>query len=809
MLESSRKPYVIDVPNNQLSLSPGQTHVIHVTINSGGRVEWKKETPNGQLSNLPQGVAQQGNDLVITNARPEISGNYACTVFLPTGQIKEVIIITVNPTYSSPPQIISPNQKVTNVRKGAHFRLECTARGSPTPSIRIETPRKRVLNINFPELSSLRDYSPLAIIEIDSFESDNAGLYTCIAENEKGERAVETFQVNEDRGLTLPPTIIVHSKQIRVAVGSNVIINTTYTGTEPVRTEVNLYGASSFKNLYVNEVDKSIEIRGVTKENEGQYIITASNDYGQSSDFFNIQVVEAPGPKIFPNPLQPTTLRVKEGSAIRLEPNIQFVGVPFFSWTGPDETSSQLISNAQQSDQYLTLSRVVPGNDGVYTLNLLDSTGSATINYRLIVEAKTPDRQPAVSTRRPNSLTPFNIVESQVIELEEDETAMLVCALKPERVNPREMIFHSWSKTAGRFPRNIRPNIERLQILKFTADNAGDYKCTVATSGGYKHEVIVTLMLKQNRPHTTTTTTEGNKQNQQPPSASIQSELIDVRIGEDFEVNCKGTGASRQNIVWFLNQEQVTEGHLDSRMFPRQEKLYVRGSSSALNGFIICRVIDEVSGLYGEDSVEVRVTEEVTTTVARTTKTTTTQKTFEVRVSPEQVVGNVGDQIRLVCASETRMSSLLMFEWSRVGGQSLPPTANQYSRSSTLVLTNLEMNDMGVYMCRAVDRETGVESMAQSRVIVSAPAAEVAKEELKIDVSPKSVSLVQGDNVEFLCDAVSGGVGAIYVWERVGGEFEERHISYANGRKFRIMGVQPSDRGYFRCRVDNTRGRIN
>ncbi len=273
---------------------------------------------------------------------------------------------------------------------------------------------------------------------------------------------------------------------------------------------VTLFGASSLSNLFVNEVDKSIEIRGVTKDNDGQYVIVVSNSYGQSSDYFTIQVVEAPGPKIFPSPFQATTLRVKEGSSVRLEPSVQYVGLPFFSWTGPDETRSQLISNAKQSQQYLSVPGVQLANDGVYTLTLMDSTGTATIKYRLIVDAMASERQPA-ATRRPNSLTPFNIVESQVIELEQDETAMLVCALKPDVVRARDMVFHSWSKVTGRFPRNIRPNIERLQILRFSAENAGDYNCTVATSSGFKQAVTVTLRLKENRPSTTPETTVSSR----------------------------------------------------------------------------------------------------------------------------------------------------------------------------------------------------------------------------------------------------------------------------------------------------------
>ncbi len=55
------------------------------------------------------------------------------------------------------------------------------------------------------------------------------------------------------------------------------------------------------------------------RENEGQYIVTVSNQYGSASDYFHVRVVAAPGPKIFA--IQ-ASVRVQEGAALRLEPKV-------------------------------------------------------------------------------------------------------------------------------------------------------------------------------------------------------------------------------------------------------------------------------------------------------------------------------------------------------------------------------------------------------------------------------------------------------------------------------------------------------
>lgn len=345
-------------------------------------------------------------------------------------------------------------------------------------------------------------------------------------------------------------------KDLVVIEGSNILINTSITGTQPVFASVRLYGPQQLSNLHVNDLDNSVEIRGVTKENEGQYIITVTNQFGSANDYFHIKVNAAPGPKIFS--IQ-KTLRVMEGTSLRLEPKVQFTGKPFFTWTGPINSNS-LVSNAQQSEQNLYIQTVLPKNDGTYTLTLIDSTGTTSVGVRVIVESSGPTQV----TRRPNSMTPFNIYESQVIELEAGEQAMLVCALKHDVQRPNALVFQSWSKASGRFERNMRPNIERLQILKFTESNQGDYKCQVVTSEGFRREVIVTLKLKdesnvvENEDESTfrpfTPETQPATGPQVRLSAQLREHRKDIKAGDNFEITCDVTGSPKPRIVWMLNQ---------------------------------------------------------------------------------------------------------------------------------------------------------------------------------------------------------------------------------------------------------------
>ena len=130
----------------------------------------------------------------------------------------------------TPPTIYSPNQRVMSVGEGEPFKLECTAHGHPTPSIRIETPnRPRAVAASAAAPAPLRNrVLPQVKTELSYFTRENAGDYLCIAENELGEQAVERFTVTL-RESGEPPFINVEPKLIESPEGSSLIINYTYT----------------------------------------------------------------------------------------------------------------------------------------------------------------------------------------------------------------------------------------------------------------------------------------------------------------------------------------------------------------------------------------------------------------------------------------------------------------------------------------------------------------------------------------------------------------------------------------------------
>lgn len=180
---------------------------------------------------LPQGVSQSGNNLIINNASPDMSGTYACVISSPQGEIRKQIRIEVprRPVNDRrPPTIYSANPREMNLRLGDEFKLTCEAEGNPLPSIRIETPTR--YRVPQPESQAIRRPKPEATFHISHFTADNAGKYVCVAENEYGERATREFYVNlVSSGQA--PSIVVEPKRIEAVEGSSLTINASYTVT--------------------------------------------------------------------------------------------------------------------------------------------------------------------------------------------------------------------------------------------------------------------------------------------------------------------------------------------------------------------------------------------------------------------------------------------------------------------------------------------------------------------------------------------------------------------------------------------------
>jgi len=193
-----------------------------------------------------------------------------------------------------------------------------------------------------------------------------------------------------------------------------------------------------------------------------------------------------------------------------------------------------------------------------------------------------------------------------------------------------------------RFPSNIRPNQERLQILKIKPSDAGMYTCVTISSDGSTQTALVNIRVRDGpgsgeqpqRPPT------------QPPTARLDTREKTVSVGDTFELTCTVGGSPTPRVQWFYNSQPIEEvlgDQIAVRAVPGRYTLTVRDAREDLNGYIVCRATQVSDGQSAEDAAVVRA-------VPREDSVESGPRDIRVYVEPTESRGlRVGETARLVC----------------------------------------------------------------------------------------------------------------------------------------------------------------
>lgn len=205
-----------------------------------------------------------------------------------------------------------------------------------------------------------------------------------------------------------------------------------------------------------------------------------------------------------------------------------------------------------------------------------------------------------------------------------------------------------------RFPSNIRPNQERLQILKVKPSDAGMYTCKTTSSDGSTKTAVVNIRVReggasssgeQHSPQHTAVT--------QPPTASLDTRDKQVTVGETFELNCAVGGSPAPRVQFFYNNQPIEEAlgeQIAVHAVPGRYTLIVRGVREDLRGYVVCRATSPVDGQSAEDAAVVRaVPREDASSSGEETGPSSSSGEVRVHVEPRQASARPGETSRLVC----------------------------------------------------------------------------------------------------------------------------------------------------------------
>ncbi|XP_019730955.1 hemicentin-1 isoform X2 [Hippocampus comes] len=300
------EPEVVVVESNQAQLACLVKGVPQPTLS------WQKDgvllgVGTGEYTILPSG------ELVIDAAQPGDAGSYTCVASNELGHDSRTVSLSVH-TYPVFTELLGD----ISVNKGERLLLDCGVSGIPLPRITWAF-NNNIIPVHYDHMSG---HSELVIERVSK---EDAGTYTCVAENSVGSiKSLGLVNVKE------PPIIDgdLHSSRIE-PLGGNAILNCDVRG-EPLPTiQWSKNGINVHINNRVRQLDNgSLAIYGTVVEDAGNYICVATNDAGVVERSVTLTLQSAPTIIV-----EPVTTVVDAGTTLVLNCRAEGEPTPIIEWS--------------------------------------------------------------------------------------------------------------------------------------------------------------------------------------------------------------------------------------------------------------------------------------------------------------------------------------------------------------------------------------------------------------------------------------------------------------------------------------------
>uniref|UniRef100_G1PQB8 Hemicentin 2 n=1 Tax=Myotis lucifugus TaxID=59463 RepID=G1PQB8_MYOLU len=308
-------------------------------------ITWQKEglsIPEGRDTQvLPSG------QLRITHARPEDAGNYFCIAQNSAGSAvgKTRLVVQV-------PPVIETGLPDLATTEGSHALLPCTARGSPEPDITWEKDGQPVSGAE-----GKFSIQPSGQLLVRNSESQDAGTYTCTAENPVG-RARRRVHLTI---LALPVfTTLPGDRSLRP--GDRLWLRCAARGSPTPRIGWTVNDRPVTEGVSELDGGSTLQRVAVSREDSGTYVCWAENRVGRVQAVSFVHVKEAPvlQGEAFSYLVEPV------GGSLRLDCVVHGDPAPDIHWIkdGLPLRGSRLRHQLQNGS--LTIRRTEMGDSGRY-----------------------------------------------------------------------------------------------------------------------------------------------------------------------------------------------------------------------------------------------------------------------------------------------------------------------------------------------------------------------------------------------------------------------------------------------------------
>ncbi|XP_076086554.1 basement membrane-specific heparan sulfate proteoglycan core protein-like isoform X4 [Mytilus galloprovincialis] len=767
---------------------------------------------------LPSGSAQENGVLTLNNIQPSFAGSYVCTGITPNGDRGTgTTTLTVRPEIETtvPTATVTPDR--TTIAQGTTGTIRCSVTGTPQPKITWSKSRG--------ELTS-RHQVVGEMLRITNAQVEDRGVYICRAENTAG--LGQGWAIVEVERRAKPKLDIYPAISQTIKTGESALFQCRVMGGDPPPTVTwSRAGGEPMLSTIDTMENGVIMFKGVTGEEAGGYICTATNEMGSVTATATL-IIQGP-PRIVISPSKKVFAVI--GQRVSLECTGEGDPIPTVQWKyerAPDrgDVPTPVEGALSQGSATLTLNAVSRSDSGNYYCTANNVAGSVTETVQLEVqESGQPSRETGVTIRGPGQRT---VREGETVTIECDTTGIRNAVVR-------------WRKRDGLMPPNHSVRGGTLTIPNFRSVYSGEYICS-ASSPVKNYETSVFIIV---------TVT---------PSLTISPARVEARAGGTVQLRCRPQGSGPFNIEWLkvdgvLNPSatQTRDGLLEIRQVTAADtgryRCLATGSSGSSDGFAIVSVIvpptitlsqrearpylgqlmelrcqasgnpppsitwekengvlprdhtvnngvlqifnvrQEDSGRYiCQAASQAGVDREYVTLTVQGRNTGT--GTGPIRIDTQTV--NIGERVEMECV--VTGTPIPTVTWSRIG-EPLPETSTV--NDVFLVIPNVRIEDAGTYVCTAQNLRGTIQQrvnlFVKARPIISGSQAD-------------SMTAALGSKASMSCEAV-GYPQPDITWYRKDGQMPSEYTVEKDGR-LTIPKVNPDDAGMYVCSAGNELGKI-
>ncbi|XP_059622285.1 basement membrane-specific heparan sulfate proteoglycan core protein isoform X2 [Phlebotomus argentipes] len=167
-----------------------------------------------------------------------------------------------------------------------------------------------------------------------------------------------------------------------------------------------------------------------------------------------------------------------------------------------------------------------------------------------------------------------------------------------------------------------------------------------------------------------------------------------------------------------------------------------------------------------------------------------------VVTSPTLQIVEVGQTVYINCTGRHVISNLpIVVRWFKLDGRL---SERAHADRGTLIITNTQVDDSGVYVCRGENNEEYMEQRVSITVSYS--------RRPEVQFYPTSLDVEEGTMAHVTCEA-TGSPAPIIVWERIDGLGRSTVLlTPENSGVLRFVSIRKSDEGQYRCTARNRDG---